>query len=93
MVKSWEWKEQASCKHTPELFYPRGRIRPLDLYKAKQICSTCPVFKQCAEFAEENGEEYGIWAGKDMSVQRREQLRIRNARRYRKLRNQNNDSG
>jgi len=50
----------------PELFFPTaGLPSPL----AVNTCAHCPVRRRCADYAEANHEQHGIWAG--MSTDRR----------------------
>ena len=38
---------------------------------AKRVCRSCPVRAECLEFALDNGESWGIWAGyTDMELRR-----------------------
>lgn len=30
---------------------------------AKEVCAACPVIEECAEYAIEAQEEYGVWGG------------------------------
>jgi WhiB family transcriptional regulator, redox-sensing transcriptional regulator len=55
------WQDQALCAETdPEAFYPElgESAEP-----AKRICRSCEVRAECLEYALENGEAFGIWAG------------------------------
>ena len=31
--------------------------------RAKQVCASCSVIKQCLDFVSRNPERYGVWAG------------------------------
>lgn len=55
------WQDQGLCAQTdPELFYPEQGD---NAEKAKSICRSCPVQLQCAQYAIDNNEEFGIWGG------------------------------
>ena len=48
--------------------FDRARTRALE------ICQTCPVIHQCADYADRNGEKEGVWGGVDrasLSIRRR----------------------
>ena len=68
------WRTQAACRNhpDPDLWFPstgqHHRTR-----KAQQICAHCPVQTQCAQWAIDNREGYGIWGGQPQT-ERREQL-------------------
>ena len=58
----------AACRtvDTARFFSPpgeRGEARRERERRAQQICDTCPVRKECAQFALSIGEEHGIWGG------------------------------
>lgn len=64
----WVWQEDAVClgMDTELFFHPegeRGGTRQRRVAAAKAICATCPVLKQCREYALANREPYGIWGG------------------------------
>ena len=52
------------CMNTdPELFFP-DQDANVNLYKtAKELCATCPIIKQCLEYALKTNEEFGVWGG------------------------------
>jgi hypothetical protein len=41
--------------------FPRSHAQEVAL--AKEVCTTCPVAKECLKLAIVNQEEYGIWGG------------------------------
>lgn len=63
------WRARAGCKNLPSsTFFPETRKnanqwRSPNIDKAKKVCSTCPVIKDCFKFALDNGETFGVWAG------------------------------
>lgn len=67
------WVQAAKCRpeHT-ELFYPSSTGNHNRSCKAAaiEICSTCPVAKQCLKTAIDNCEVIGVWGGQDMSKYR-----------------------
>jgi WhiB family redox-sensing transcriptional regulator len=42
------------------VFFPTNAV---DVGKALAICATCPVRRQCREYALEAGEKFGVWGG------------------------------
>lgn len=55
------WQDKGLCKETdPEIFYPESGD---NAQTAKSVCRSCPVQLQCAQYAIDNNEEYGIWGG------------------------------
>ena len=68
------WQREAACKNTSlvnyESYYPsRGRTSE---GKAKALCNTCPVQKDCLDHALKY-EDYGFWGG--VSAKGRERMR------------------
>lgn len=52
---------QALCAQTdPELFFPEQGESSA---KARRICWSCPVRRECLAYAIENNEPYGVWGG------------------------------
>jgi WhiB family redox-sensing transcriptional regulator len=55
------WQFQGHCKpEDDKIFFSE---LPSKVTKAKAICSTCPVQKQCLDFAISNNIEEGIFGG------------------------------
>lgn len=71
------WMERALCRqHDPEIWFPesRGHRRERQQEFARSVCSTCPVMRQCGDYAEELRAGFygvvGIWGGKVYGVPR-----------------------
>lgn len=82
IVLDQPWRLAAACREThPKLFFPETKATmKKDQDKAKTICRTCPVQKQCLQFAMDNGIIHGIWGGKSerqRKIMRGEMLRER----------------
>lgn len=63
------WQEHALCHQTdPEAFFPEkgGTTRA-----ALRVCESCPVTRQCLDYALTNREEYGVWGGTSREHRRR----------------------
>jgi WhiB family redox-sensing transcriptional regulator len=61
-----QWRSAAACRSAdPELFFPISDSGPAQeqTAKAKAICATCQVRRECLAFALRTGQPYGIWAG------------------------------
>lgn len=62
------WRDAAACDGMDlELFFgPDGERQPerdVREYKAKGVCTACPVRGECLSFALGNGEKAGVWGG------------------------------
>lgn len=62
------WQDSAACRDrdTEMFFHPDGERGPRRAAReraAKAICATCPVQRQCADYALRIREPYGIWGG------------------------------
>lgn len=69
------WKERGLCRSYgfPDLWFPegRGRDRTRQENEAVLVCVQCPMRTRCMEYALENKETEGIWAGLRQSELRR----------------------
>ena len=62
------WRLRAACRHVDSaVFFPPDGERPPQRdareTRAKAICGGCPVIGQCAAYAIQYGERYGVWGG------------------------------
>jgi WhiB family transcriptional regulator, redox-sensing transcriptional regulator len=68
-----DWRDHAACQSAdPELFFPISPVGPpLDQAerRAKALCATCPVRRECLQFALATRQAHGVWGG--MSEQER----------------------
>jgi WhiB family redox-sensing transcriptional regulator len=69
------WMADGLCAQTdPDAFFPdRGESPRL----ARSVCAACPVRPECAAWALDRGERFGIWGG----MSERERRAIRHHRR------------
>jgi WhiB family transcriptional regulator, redox-sensing transcriptional regulator len=61
-----DWRADSACRNAdPDLFFPvaGGTVASRQVAKAQKICASCPVKKQCLEFAMRTHEPAGIWGG------------------------------
>ena len=68
VADNWEWQLRGACRGlSGELFFnpdnERGRLKRTREAKAKAICATCPVTRQCLNWALSIAEPYGVWGG------------------------------
>lgn len=76
MITRPAWMERAACRGVdPRAFYADGKHSREQVNAARKICAVCPVRPQCAAYAIETGEYYGVWGG--MSQQQLRQRRRR----------------
>lgn len=64
LVQSQPWMAEANCRGMGEesssIFFPkRGDSKNIQL--AKAVCQGCPVRRECREYADSTGSNYGIW--------------------------------
>lgn len=80
VIKTPQWMDDAICAQTaPDVFFPdKDRGARWEAEEAKAICARCPVRAACLDFAEEHGEEYGVWGGLSVN-ERRVRARARQA--------------
>ena len=59
------WSAAACRSADPDLFFPISASGPAleQAAKAKAICATCPVRRECLAFALRTGQVHGIWGG------------------------------
>ena len=67
-IFAWEWQLDAACAGMDTaLFYQADNERGASVRnrerKAKAICATCPVIRQCLKDALDSNEPYGVWGG------------------------------
>lgn len=65
------------CEQVPEIFYPEDSPFPSEgrmmRELAQTICGRCPIKNQCADYAINSDEPFGIWGG--LTPQDREKLK------------------
>jgi WhiB family redox-sensing transcriptional regulator len=64
----WSGRLRAACRDVDStvFFSPDGERPPqrdARETRAKAICGRCPVIRQCATYAIQYGERYGVWGG------------------------------
>lgn len=75
-----DWHRDAACRDTssPNDWFPDqpGARSPAGA-RAINVCKECPVQQQCADYAAEANERYGIWGGQT-EARRKRQRQARN---------------
>lgn len=75
-----EWLRLGACRghEDPDLWYATSNTVDgnAQIHQAQAICHTCPVLQQCARWALENREAWGVWGGVT-ERERRKLLKIR----------------
>jgi WhiB family transcriptional regulator, redox-sensing transcriptional regulator len=79
----WSWRLRAACRDVDStVFFPRDGERTPERdareTRAKAICASCPVIRQCAAYAIRYDERYGVWGG--LSERERADLALRPGR-------------
>jgi WhiB family redox-sensing transcriptional regulator len=62
----YSWRREALCRDTdPDLFFPVGTTGNalVQIERAKEVCSECPVNRECLDYALETNQDSGIWGG------------------------------
>lgn len=57
------WADDAACRNHDTAMWFSSAIA--DIARARTICAGCPVRQQCADYAIEAEEPWGIWGGLD----------------------------
>jgi WhiB family redox-sensing transcriptional regulator len=56
-----EWVREGACRGVDtRLFFPNAGTRPLE---ALAICASCSVRVECAEYAMDTHQHWGVWGG------------------------------
>ena len=71
-TQTYKWRDRALCKYLDtSVFYPDFRGFNVERYIQQNLpCAKCPVKKDCTDFADDNGEEWGIWGGEYRTPQK-----------------------
>ena len=61
-----DWWRAAACRTAdPDLFFPVSSAGPgrEDVARAKAVCASCGVRRQCLQFALATRQAHGVWGG------------------------------
>jgi WhiB family redox-sensing transcriptional regulator len=76
------WRAAGACLNAdPDLFFPISTKGPAEqqIIRAKTICGSCRVRRECLEFALSHDLVYGIWGGTTPEDRQRDRRRKRRA--------------
>jgi WhiB family redox-sensing transcriptional regulator len=76
------WRSAGACLSAdPDLFFPISAIGLAEqqVARAKTICASCGVKRECLEFALTHAQVYGIWGGTTPEDRQRARRRERRA--------------
>lgn len=82
---NYKWQYQGACREVdPETFFLpyncRSEEKRAYILEAKKVCATCPVIKECLEYAVTSNQEFGVWGGlseEELRTVRRKRARVR----------------
>lgn len=69
-----DWWRSAACREAdPELFFPVTTHGPgaAEVARAKAVCATCRVRRQCLQYALATRQAHGVWGGTTEDERRR----------------------
>lgn len=73
------WRDEAACRGASveaSWWFPEGYgAQQRSPARALAVCATCPVRRECLEYALSVPERHGVWGGMTESERRREQRR------------------
>ncbi|OKI54692.1 hypothetical protein A6A27_31605 [Micromonospora sp. CB01531] len=58
-----DWREDAACRGLDVTWFYPDPDDTLAVVRVQTFCATCPVRRDCARYAIEHNEEYGVWGG------------------------------
>ncbi len=61
-----DWWRSAACRTAdPEMFFPVSSVGPGhdEVARAKEVCASCLVRRQCLQFALATRQGHGVWGG------------------------------
>lgn len=64
-IQESTWFDFAACKGKTQLMFPKEHKDITYITQARAICKSCPVQKECLEYALEfpPADMHGVWAG------------------------------
>ncbi|WP_231983385.1 WhiB family transcriptional regulator [Mycobacterium sp. 852002-51961_SCH5331710] len=65
-ASDFNWQSHARCRGLPtEMFFAsdgeRGQLRAASEERAKRVCRSCPVQRDCLRYAVVSVEAWGVW--------------------------------
>jgi WhiB family redox-sensing transcriptional regulator len=78
MTTSLDWLDHAACAGMDgRAFYANGKHAREQVKAARRICNICPVRAECAAWAIQTGEKWGVWGGMSQQQLRQKRRRLR----------------
>ncbi|MEU0017997.1 WhiB family transcriptional regulator [Streptomyces rochei] len=78
MIPNLDWQDRAACVGLDSrVFYANGKHAREQVNAARKVCAACPVAAQCADFAIQTGEKWGVWGGMSQKQLRQRRRRLR----------------
>jgi WhiB family redox-sensing transcriptional regulator len=73
LTDDYSWQEEALCSKPENREHLKSFFanKPSQQVEAKKLCGACPVRRDCAKWALDNKEIWGIWGGLDYKEIRR----------------------
>ena len=77
MIPNLDWLADAACAGMDaRAFFANGCHARAQVHEAKKICASCPVQPNCAAFAIETGERWGVWGAMSQQELRKKRRRF-----------------
>ncbi|MCG0066267.1 WhiB family transcriptional regulator [Streptomyces tricolor] len=77
MIRNLAWLQHAACAGMDvRAFFSSGHHARAQVNEARRVCATCPVQTQCAAWAIETGERWGVWGGMSQKQLREKRRRF-----------------
>ncbi|MFI9340010.1 WhiB family transcriptional regulator [Streptomyces sp. NPDC052773] len=77
MIRNLDWLQQAACAGLDHrAFFATSRHARAQVNAARRVCAACPVREQCATWAIQTGERWGVWGGMSQQELRRRRRRF-----------------
>jgi WhiB family transcriptional regulator, redox-sensing transcriptional regulator len=73
------WRLGACLSAEPDMFFPISANAGADTRRAKLVCESCQVRRECLEYALRTRQQHGIWGGTTEDERRLLQNRARKA--------------
>ncbi|MFF7452150.1 MULTISPECIES: WhiB family transcriptional regulator [unclassified Streptomyces] len=77
MMPNLDWLARAACAGMDSrAFFANGMHAREQVNEARKVCASCPVRPDCANFAIETGERWGVWGAMSQQELRRKRRRF-----------------
>lgn len=77
MTSHLGWLARAACAGMDtRAFFSSGNHARAQVFAAKRVCQSCPVKQDCANYAIDTGERFGVWGGMSQQELRKKRRRF-----------------